>query len=121
MCGKRLASILLNSKKVIFLASENRIRYPNQKQITVIKEPVEKGNYFLMIQSDALKKAAQELDAGPFKLFIYLANNMNGYEFNLSQIAVERSFGIKKNQFYKAIEKLIDAGYLQQPDPTVNN
>lgn len=107
---------------MVILASANQIRYPNQKQVTIQKVPIKKkDDYFLMIQKDALEKAAQELDAGPFKLYIYLSNNMNGFSLNLSQIAVERSFGIKKNQFYKAIDKLIDAGYLYQPDPYKNN
>ena len=107
---------------MVILASANQTRYPNQKQVTIQKVPIKKkGDYFLMIQKDALEKAAQKLDAGPFKLYIYLSNNMNGYSFNLSQIAVERSFGMKHNQFYKSIEKLIDAGYLYQPDPNKNN
>lgn len=103
------------------MASGNQTRYPNQKQITIEKQPIGKNDYFLMVQKDALERAAQKLDAGPFKLYIYLADNMNGFRINLSQIAVERSFGMGKNQFYKAIDKLIDAGYLYQPDPTVNN
>ena len=86
-----------------------------------MKEPIGKTDYFLMIKKDALIRAAHKLDAGPFKLFIYLADNMNDYRFNLSQIAVERSFGIKKHQFYTAVDKLIEAGYLYQPDPTKNN
>ena len=46
---------------------------------------------------------------------------MDGYKFCLSQIEVERDFGIKKNQYYKAIDELIKAGYLYQPDPSKNN
>lgn len=103
------------------MASANQIRYPNQKQITIEKAKIEKGDYFLMIKSDAVIRAAQVLDAGPFKLYIYLSNNMNGFKLNLSQIAVERTFGMKHNQFYRSIDKLIDAGYLYQPDPQKNN
>ena len=104
---------------MIILASQTR--YPNQKQITVVKTAIENGDFYLRIKKDALRRAAQRLDAGPFKLYIYLADNKDGYRLNLSQIALERDFGMKKNQFYKSIEKLIETGYLYQPDPSKNN
>lgn len=96
-------------------------RYENQKQITIQKEAIGKDDYYLRIKKDALEKAAQRLDAGPFKLYIYLADNMDGFRLNLSQIAVERQFGMKKNQYYAAFDKLKKAGYLIQPNPPINN
>lgn len=106
---------------MIILASTEQVRYPNQKRITITKEPIGKSDYYLRVRKDALRQAAQTLQAGSFKLYIYLADNKEGFALNLSQIAVERDFGIKKNQFYKAVEDLIRAGYLYQPDPSVNN
>lgn len=103
------------------MASIEQVRYPNQKQITVKKVPIGEGDIYLRIRKDALREAAQILPAGAFKLYIHLASNMDGYKFCLSQIEVERAFGIKKNQYYKAVDELIKAGYLYQPDPTVNN
>lgn len=106
---------------MIILASAEQTRYPNQKQITVKKVPIGEGDIYLRVRKDALRKAAQILPAGAFKLYIHLASNMDGYTFGLSQIEVERNFGIKKNQYYKAVDELVKAGFLYQPDPSVNN
>lgn len=106
---------------MIILASPKQTRYPNQKQITITKEPIGEGDVYLRIRKDVLFNAAQRLKKGGFKLYIYLSSNKEGYILNLSQIALERDFGIKKNQFYGAVEELIEAGYLYQPDPAKNN
>lgn len=103
------------------MAYEEQVRYQNQKRIVIEKEQIKNGDIYLRVKKDVLERAAQRLDAGPFKLYIYLASNKDGYGFNLSQVAVERSFGMKKNQYYLAISKLKDAGYLIQPDPMIDN
>lgn len=109
------------------------VRYPNQKRVII------RNNYFEDMKDlwkynareaylkakpayQAIEKAAQALDAGSFKLYIYLSQCSTSCEcsLNLSQVAVEREFGIKKNQYYRAIEKLIEVGYLYQPNPSIN-
>lgn len=85
---------------------------PNQKVIKVNKEICNKDNKYAAINLEAMESAACELDAGAFKLWIYFAKNQNGYEFALSQKAVEECFGMKKKQYDNAVNQLIEKGFL---------
>ena len=46
------------------------------------------------------------------KLWLYFNKNQNNHSFELSQKACE-AWGIKKSSYYRAIEELIEKGYLQ--------
>jgi ferredoxin len=59
-----------------------------------------------------MEQAAQKLDAGAFKLWVYFAKNQNGYEFALSSSEVEKTFGMKIKQYNNAVKELIEKGYL---------
>ncbi len=100
---------------------DEQVRYPNQKRV-IFKNIEDYSENYFYFKRDVLQRAAQILDAGPFKLYVYLISCSIGDEcgLNLSQIAVERTFGMKHNQYYLSIKKLIDAGYLYQPDPSIN-
>ena len=90
----------------------NGKKVPNQKEVVVNKEKCNKENLYATINLAAMDKAAQDLDAGAFKLWTYFAKNQNGYKFALSSKAVERDFGIKIKQYNNAIKELTDKGYL---------
>lgn len=88
---------------------------PNQKVVKVSKEPCNDEkyeNYYAKINLVAMSKAAIDLDAGAFKLWIYFAKNQNEYEFALSSKAVEENFGMKIKQYNNAIDTLTEKGYL---------
>lgn len=90
---------------------------PNQKGITVHKEPCDNAtqeHYYAKINLEAISHAAMGLDAGAFKLWIYFAKNQPGYQFALSKKVVEEQFGIKKTQYDNAIKELKEKGYLIQ-------
>ena len=86
--------------------------YPNQKTIKVKKEKCDKQNHYTMINLNALETAGIDLKAGAFKLWIYLAKNQDNFTFGLSNKATEETFGIKKDQYDKAVKELIEKGYL---------
>ena len=88
------------------------ITVPNQKIVTVEKEPCSKGNLYAAINLKALEAAAQNLDAGAFKLWIYFAKNQDGYGFALSSKDAKDTFGLGKSQYDTAVKKLISSGYL---------
>ena len=90
----------------------NGKKVPNQKEVVINKEKCNKENLYATINLAAMDKAAQDLDAGAFKLWMYFAKNQNGYKFALSSKAVERDFGIKIKQYNNAIKELTDKGYL---------
>lgn len=90
---------------------------PNQKAVTIHKEPCDnacKENYYAKINLAAMAQAALDLDAGAFKLWIYFAKNQPGYQFALSKVDVQESFGVKKTQYDNAIKELKEKGYLTQ-------
>ena len=90
----------------------NSKKAPNQKIVEVDKEICNRQNPYAAINLAVMCKAAQELDAGAFKLWIYFAKNQKGYKFALSSKAVERDFGMKIKQYNNAVKELIDKGYL---------
>lgn len=87
---------------------------PNQKVVKVNKEVCNKQNIYATINITAMEKAAQELAAGAFKLWVYFAKNQHGYEFALSSKEIEANFGIKIKQYNNAVDELIEKGYLVQ-------
>lgn len=86
--------------------------FQNQKIIKVIKENCNKENLYTVINLQALQNAMNNLKGETFKLWIYLSKNQNGYQLELSQKAC-LEWGIKKDAYYAAVEKLIKLHYLQ--------
>lgn len=59
--------------------------------------------------------AARQLDAGAFKLWMYLyKEGMRLGCYDLSSKRVQEEFGMKKTQYNSAIKELIEKGYLVQ-------
>lgn len=85
---------------------------PNQKDITVHKEPCNKTNLYAMFNLDALHKAMKDLTANAFMLWLYIAQNQEGYNFALSNVAFKEATGIGKTAYDNAVDLLIDKGYL---------
>ena len=87
-------------------------KYPNQKIVTINKQPCDKNNKYALININALEKAACTLDAGAFKLWVYLSKNQNNYCFGLSNKALAETFGMKIKQYNNAVSTLIKNNYL---------
>ena len=91
---------------------------PNQKTITVKKEPCDitsKEHYYTKINLQSLAEAAKTLSghkANAFILWCYFAKNQDGYTFDLSNKAALEQFGIKKDAYDKAVETLTKEGFL---------
>ena len=85
---------------------------PNQKIVKVNKEVCDKQHLYTAINLEAMETAAQDLDAGAFKLWVYFAKNQNSYSFALSSKEVLESFGMKIKQYNNAVAELIEKGYL---------
>lgn len=85
---------------------------PNQKIVKVQKEKCDSNNLYACINLAAMEEAAQDLDAGAFKLWCYFAKNQMNYEFALSSKAVEQTFNIKIKQYNNAVAELIAKRYL---------
>lgn len=87
--------------------------YPNQKKVTISKEPCDTVNVYAKINIEALRRAMCQLKPSELKLWLYLSRNINGRVFDLSQVDCE-SYGLKKDAYHDAVNGLIAKGYLQQ-------
>jgi hypothetical protein len=87
---------------------------PNQKAIRIMtKEKCDKDNLYVCINLEAIEAAMAALDGNCFKLWLYLAKNQSGYEFGLSQKDCEK-YGLKKDAYQRAVNVLIEKGYLTE-------
>ncbi len=87
----------------------------NQKVVGVNKEPTDKNNIYACINMKALDGAALKLKKpSTFKLWLYFAKNQNGYEFELSAVAVANFCGITEKSYREAVKELIEKRYLIQ-------
>ena len=86
---------------------------PNQKIVKINKPQY--TDSFLTIGIDEWQAAFQELrQPSAFALYLYLAGNRDGFSLELSQEATKNSLGISKSTYHRAIDELIDKGYLTE-------
>ena len=86
--------------------------YANQKIVTLHKEKYHQE--FLQVGKDEWMSAFDKLPRGAFGLYLYLCGNMNGYRLGLSSAAVQQAIGVSDSTYRRAIESLLEAGYLIQ-------
>lgn len=72
---------------------------PNQRIVQIEKPKYEKN--FLQIGENEWIEAFTRLKPSAFGIYLYLANNANGYKLELSQKAVENKLGIKNQLIMK--------------------
>lgn len=86
------------------------ISHPFQKNVTIHREKAQKD--FLCIKNDNWMLANRTLTPYGLQLYLYLASNRDGYNFNLSQQAAQEQAGICHTSFHKYINRMIETGYL---------
>ena len=94
-------------------------KYPNQKEITVHKEPCDTTNIYAKINKQAMFRAMKTFSgrkAPAFELWCYIASSMPGRVFALSKEAVNEEIGMKEDAYDSAVSNLIEARYLFRPD-----
>lgn len=85
---------------------------PNQWVLTIHKEPINQDTLYARFEMSALEHAGGDLDAGAFKLWIYLSKNQDGHTFALSPADLKKRFNMGKTQYDKARKDLVSKGYL---------
>ncbi len=93
------------------------VTYQNQKIIR-IKKP-KRDRKFLQINQKDMQAASRNLGGAAFKLYMYLSGNNDGFEIALSQKRFEEAMGVSRNAYHRAVEELIQAGYIVQTDGKV--
>ena len=86
--------------------------YANQKIVTIHKEKYHQE--FLQVGKDEWMTAYAKLPRGAFGLYLYLCGNMDGYRLGLSSAALQQALSISDSTYRRAIESLLEEGYLLQ-------
>lgn len=86
---------------------------PNQLVITVSKEKTDKQHLYSCINLEAIDYAAAYLHSiGAFKLWLYIAKNQNGYEFELSRSAFCEWSGVSPRTYSSSLDLLKEMHFL---------
>ena len=88
---------------------------PNQLVATIKREEI-KPNNFVMVNEDSIAAAMKALTPVEFQVWLYLAKNKDGVDWEISPQAACNQWGIKVSSFHKAITTLKKAGYLVPKD-----
>ena len=93
---------------------------PNQK-IIYIKRSSDKDKVdFFKVSNNNLDQAAKDLDGKSFKLWVYLADNKDGYRKEMYPVDFCNWSGLSDSSYRRAWEELETKGYVIQ-SPKVKN
>ena len=87
----------------------------NQNVATIVREKPSENN-FVKINEESIAAAMKALTPVEFQVWMYLAKNKDGVEWEISPQAACNQWGIKVSSFHKAITTLKKAGYLVPKD-----
>lgn len=71
-----------------------------------------KNHSYIMINHDSWQRAIKELSSVGFKLYMYMAKNTGGYDYDLSPSAINKAVGMCKESYRKAFRELESKGYI---------
>ena len=86
--------------------------YKGQKAIRIIRAEANKDNPYIVANRAAEQKAMKTLQGSAFKVWCYLRDNKNEYEFALTSIDVCPKCGISKPTYLAAVRELEAKQYL---------
>jgi len=89
---------------------EKQKTYPNQKMITIHKDPVKEN--FLQVNICEGQEAFATLPRISFGLYLYLCGNQDKFNLTLSSVDVQKSLGVSDSSYRRAVEDLLATGYL---------
>lgn len=85
--------------------------YYNQKVIHINKQKF--SSNYLVIGNNEITAATNNIkEYATFKVYLYFAGNVDGYEFGLSRKKITEAYNISEKTYKKAINKLEELGYL---------
>ena len=86
---------------------------PNQKKITI---NATKEKPFLSIGDKEWKEAYKQLTFTQFGVYLYLADNKQGYVLELSPTAIKEELNISPSSYHRAIDRLTELNYIYKED-----
>lgn len=90
---------------------------PHQRIITIKrdmpKQSKENKRPYMIAYTDVIEEAARNLsNVGAFKVYMYCISNQDNYKFGCSPQDIADRYGLNLDTAKKAINKLIDKGYI---------
>ena len=93
---------------------------PNQKVVYIGERlPRDVSHPYTEQSIEAMAHAARELSGDRFKVWMYLSKNRDDFILELSQKDLLK-WGVKKDTYQRAVNDLIELGYLVQIDEKKN-
>ncbi len=92
---------------------------PNQKKIMIERTSDRISKDYFKVSNENLETAMYNLKGNTFKLWIYFADNKNGYTMELYPVDFCLKAGVSDSTYRRAFDDLLEKGYLQQS--TKNN
>ena len=93
---------------------------PNQKIVYIGERlPRDVSHPYTEQSIEAMAHAARELSGDRFKVWMYLSKNRDDFVLQLSQKDLLK-WGVKKDTYQRAVNDLIELGYLVQIDEKKN-
>lgn len=103
------------------MKSEGFISNPNQREVEIVGKDDIKKKSFLGTTFDSISYAIQDLSPREFQVWLYFSGNAPGYKFWFSPAELQQEWGIKKDTTQKAVQVLIQKGYLVQKEGKKNS
>lgn len=87
---------------------------PNQKKIYIERSSDKAKRDFFKVSNYSLETAMYNLKNNAFKLWIYFADNANGYELDLYPVDFCLKASVSRSTYERAFNELEEKGYLKQ-------
>lgn len=85
---------------------------PNQKKIYIKRDSDTARKDYLKVSNDNLHEAMFNLKPSSFLLWIYFADNANGYAMDLYPVDFTNITGLSRTTYVKCFKELEEKGYL---------
>lgn len=85
---------------------------PNQRKIIIERESLGCTKDFFKVSNKNLQLAMYNLKPSTFMLWIYFADNTNGYVFDMYVVDFMNKTGLSRSSYNRAFEELTEKGYL---------
>ena len=98
--------------KIRILKGIMKMSVPNQKKILIERTSEKVMKDYLKVSNDSLEIAMYNLKGNAFKLWIYFADNKNGYAMDLYPVDFCTKAKVSDSTYRRAFEELEKKGYL---------
>ena len=83
------------------------------KEVSIDKA---KGKVFCTYTLEHNRNAMLKLSKSAYYLYTYFVQNQDGYSFDLRRTHVMKVTGLSKSAYYRAMDELIELGYVTEND-----